>query len=74
MVVLVAKEAFPYAGRSLVVGEIFSANEKDADTLKLIGRAEDATPTLVRKDLTPGQEPRVKRAYRRKVLKTEPTE
>jgi hypothetical protein len=73
MVNLIAKMAFPYCGRSLSIGDRFSATEKDAATLKLIGRAVDA-PRLRRKDLTaevPQSEntvERTKRQYQRRDL------
>jgi hypothetical protein len=39
---LVATSAYPYAGKSLVAGEVFTASKQDADLLKLIKRAVDA--------------------------------
>lgn len=85
---LIAKSAFPYNGRSLKSGDLFDAvSERDADTLKLIGKADDAPrlrkPAYTRKDVTAeSHEPesvdpvepveRTKRQYRRRDLVPEP--
>lgn len=42
MVSLLATQPFPYAGVSLKAGQSFEASEKDANLLKLVGRAIDA--------------------------------
>ena len=57
---LIAKAAFPYAGRSLQPGDRFEATEKDANLLKMVKRAEDA-------DASP-DEPRRRRYQRRDMV------
>lgn len=82
-VTLIAKVAFPYDGKSLAVGDLFTASERDAHTLKLIGRAADAPrlrKSVARKDLE--REPvaatetddHPKRTYRRRDLVAEGSE
>ena len=38
---LIALQEFPYAGRSLKVGDAFEASDSDASVLKTIGKAKD---------------------------------
>lgn len=75
---LIAKAAYAYAGQPLVVGDLFDASERDAQILKVTGKADDA-PRLrktSRKDLTADTETdsadRPKRQYRRRDLVSEP--
>ena len=73
MVDLIATADFPYAGRSLKAGDIFQAvSERDAETLRLLRKAEDA-PSLrefSHKDLTADTVvvSKPKRRYRRRDL------
>jgi len=41
---LVATAAYVYAGQQLRTGEVFEAADRDAQILKVIGRATDAPP------------------------------
>ena len=76
---LIAKSDFPYNGRSWMPGDLFEAvSEQDANTLRLLGKADDA-PRLrktSRKDLTSDPDTvsldRPKRQYRRRDLVAEP--
>lgn len=77
---LIAKSAYAYAGTPLVAGDLFDASERDAQILKVTGKAYDAprlrkTP-YARKDVTaesPEQESvEPKRQYRRRDLVPEP--
>lgn len=81
---LIATASYPYAGRSLSTGDAFEASERDAQTLKLIGRAVDAPSegppvhAIQTRDLTPKDppsgthpEPTPKRRYRRRDLQAE---
>lgn len=77
---LIAKASYAYAGQALSVGDVFEASERDAQILKVTGRADDA-PTLrktSRKDLTADSGTsevkidRRTREYRRRDLVPEP--
>lgn len=83
MVALIAKKTFPYAGRTIAIGERFDAPERDATILTLSKHAEAAPRHLARKDLaaeTPQPEYAAvhvtvpKRQYRRRDLTVEPSE
>lgn len=59
MVALIAKATFPYNGLALTPGDLFEAvSERDAETLRLLDKAEDA--------------PKPKRRYQRRDLVSEP--
>lgn len=75
MVKLIAKASFPYNGRSFTAGDLVEAlSERDAEILRLLGKAEDA-PRLRRKDLTAASTiPSSTRTYRRRDLVAEPAE
>lgn len=73
-VALEALATYPYAGKSLKVGDTFEASEKDAELLKKVGRAKDAKRRIIttremapEQPATPEELPeKPRRAYRRR--------
>ena len=72
---LIALQEFPYADRSLKVGDAFEASDSDANVLKTIGKAKDddgreagelpiAAPKAANESPRPARTPRSPRHHR----------